>query len=490
MSFPQHESRLYNKELSPESASGTWNTRSLFNWWMSAWHSLGGYTVAIGLFALGLMGWQIVIAFSLGIIILYFVNNLSGVAGQRAKVPFPVFARASFGVYGANIPALLRAIVAIAWYGIQTWLASSVVMLLAVKLWPNVEGLQATNFLGLSILGWICFLALSALQLGVLLGGMEAVRRLSDIAGPTIWVAMIALALWVLSQAGWKIDFSYASSELGGAGTQTLSMAAAVFIIVAYFAGPSLNFADFTRNAPSAASVRKGNRLGLLINAIAFGVISVVIALASVEVYGEAVHDPIELMADIDSVTLLIVAILAVSLATAGINIILNFVSPVYDLINVWPRFFTFKKAGILVAVLSVVITPWNLFASPAIINHFVGSVGALMGPLFGILMVDYYLLRKGVLHTDELFNEDPSGIYFYRKGYNVRAVLALAFAGLLTIMMSVIPALVSIAPLAWPVGVIAGGGVYYLIARGHVPISPGDRETHTGRIPSVEGQQ
>ncbi|MET1155220.1 cytosine permease [Arthrobacter sp.] len=465
MSISQPDSRLYNAELAPETASGTWKTRNLFNWWMSAWHSLGGYTVAIGLFALGLMGWQVILAFSLGIVILYFANNLSGVAGQRVKVPFPVFARASFGVYGANIPALLRAIVAIAWYGIQTYLASAVVMLLALKLFPGASGLQNMSFLGLSALGWICFLLLSLIQLVVLLGGMEAVRRLSDFAGPTIWVAMIALAVWVLARAGWSIDFSYATAELGGFGAQTMGFATATFITVAYFAGPTLNFADFTRNAPTEASVRKGNALGLLINAIAFGVISVIIALASVKVYGEAVHDPIAILADIDNVTLLLLTIIAVSLATAGINIILNFVSPVYDLINVWPKVFTFKKAGVLVAVLAILITPWNLFANPAIVNHFVGSVGALMGPLFGVIMTDYYLIRKCQIHTNELFNAEPTGVYHYRKGYNPKAIGALAVAGLITILMSVIPALVSWAPLAWPVGVLVGGGLYYLLA-------------------------
>jgi NCS1 family nucleobase:cation symporter-1 len=466
MPISQPDSRLYNAELSPESASGTWKTRNLFNWWMSAWHSLGGYTVAIGLFALGLMGWQVVLAFSLGIVILYFVNNLSGVAGQRVKVPFPVFARASFGVYGANIPALLRAVVAIAWYGIQTYLASAVIMLLALKIVPGAAGLQNASFLGLSALGWICFIILSLVQLLVLLGGMEAVRKLSDLAGPTIWVAMIALAVWVLARAGWSIDFAYSSAQLGGAGAQTMGFATATFITVAYFAGPSLNFADFTRNAPTEASVRKGNRLGLLINAIAFGVISVIIALASVKVYGEAVHDPIALLGDIDNVTLLLVAIIAVSLATAGINIILNFVSPVYDLINVWPKVFTFKKAGVLIAVLSIVITPWNLFANPVIVNHFVGSVGALMGPLFGVIMTDYYLVKKCQINIEELFNPEPAGAYHYRKGYNPKAILALAVAGLLTILMSTLPVLVAWAPLAWPVGVLVGGGVYLLLAR------------------------
>ncbi|AUI50914.1 NCS1 family nucleobase:cation symporter-1 [Arthrobacter crystallopoietes] len=462
----QKASPLYNKELSPESASGTWKTVNLFNWWMSAWHSLGGYTVAIGLFALGLMGWQVILAFSIGIVILYFVNNLSGVAGQRVKVPFPVFARASFGVYGANIPALLRAVVAIAWYGIQTYLASAVVMLLAIKIVPGAAGLEAVSFLGLSALGWICFLGLSLIQLLVLLGGMEAVRRLSDFAGPTIWVAMLALAIWVLSRADWSIDFTYSMAQLGSAGAQTISFASAIFIIVAYFAGPSLNFADFTRNAPSEASVRKGNALGLLINAIAFGIISVVIALASVKVYGEAIHDPIALLADIDSITLLLIAIIAVGLATAGINIILNFVSPVYDLINVWPKVFTFRSAGVLVAVLAVVITPWNLFANPVIVNQFVGGVGALMGPLFGVIMTDYYLVKKCRIQTDELFNAEPSGLYYYKKGYNPKAVGALAVAGLFTIVMSVIPAFASWAPLAWPVGVLVGAGLYYFISR------------------------
>lgn len=466
MPISRPDSRLYNAELAPESASGTWKTKNLFNWWMSAWHSLGGYTVAIGLFALGLMGWQIIFAFSLGIVILYFVNNLSGIAGQRVKVPFPVFARASFGVYGANIPALLRAVVAIAWYGIQTYLASAVVMLLALKIVPGAAGLQNVSFLGLSALGWICFIILSLVQLLVLLGGMEAVRKLSDLAGPTIWVAMIALAVWVLARAGWSIDLTYAAAKLDGAGAQTMGFATATFITVAYFAGPSLNFADFTRNAPTEASVRKGNRLGLLINAIAFGVISVVIALASVKVYGEAIHDPIALLGDIDSVTLLLVTIIAVSLATAGINIILNFVSPVYDLINVWPKVFTFKKAGVLIAVLAIVITPWNLFANPVIVNHFVGSVGALMGPLFGVIMTDYYLIKKCQIHTEELFNADSTGAYHYRKGYNPKAILALAVSGLLTILMSVLPALVSWAPLAWPVGVLVGSGLYYALAR------------------------
>lgn len=460
------DSKLYNKELSPETASGTWKMVNLFNWWMSAWHSLGGYTMAIGLFVLGIAGWQVMLAFVIGVLILWWANNLSGVAGQREKVPWPVFARASFGVFGANIPAIMRAIVATAWYGIQTYLASAAVMILVMKVFPGVGPLAESSFLGLSTLGWICFLALSLAQAMVLLLGMESVRRLSDFAGPTIWIAMIALALWVLSRAGWSIDLWHTTVAAPSVGWQIYGIAAATFLTVSYMAGPSLNFADFTRNAPSEQSVRRGNALGLLLNASAFGIIAVIIALASVEVYGEAIHEPIALLEDIDSIAVLLVAIIAVAVATAGINIILNYVAPVYDLINVWPRFFTFKRAGALVAVLAVVIMPWNLFSNPVLVNQFIGGVGALMGPLFGIMMADYYFVRHRRMDTRDLFNDGPSGTYFYRKGFNPRAIIALCISGGVTIIMAIIPALSTLAPFAWPVGVILGSASYLIAVR------------------------
>lgn len=464
--LPRSE-RLYNTELSPDSATGTWKTINLFNWWMSGWHSLGGYTMAVGLFIFGITGWQVIFAFTVGVVILYIVNNLSGIAGQREKVPFPVFARGSFGILGANIPALLRAVVAIAWYGIQTYLASAAIMLLVLKIAPGATPLAENSFLGLSALGWICFLALSAVQLVVLLLGMEAVRRLSDFAGPTIWVAMIALALWMLARADWSIDLGATASAVQATpAAQTYGILASIFLTVSYFAGPSLNFSDFTRNAPSASMVRRGNALGLLVNATAFGVISVVIGLASLKVYGDEIKDPIHLLGDIDSVTVLLVAIIAVSIATAGINIILNYVSPVYDILNVWPKRFTFKSAGAVVAVLAIIILPWNLFSNPILVNQFIGGVGALMGPLLGIVVTDYYLIQGRHFKTQDLFTEDARGRYHYRRGYNPKAVWSLVVAGGVTIIISIIPAFSMVAPFAWPVGVVISGAMYFLLSR------------------------
>lgn len=461
-------STIYNKDLAPESASGTWKTWNLFAWWMSGWHSLAGYSVAIGLFATGLVGWQVIIAFTIGVVVIYFANNLSGVAGQRERVPFPVFARAAFGVKGANIPAIFRGVVGVFWYGVQTYLASQAVVILLLKIAPGAAGLTAVGFVGLSALGWICFLLLSVVQLFALAKGMETVRRLSDFAGPVIWIAMIGLALWMLNRADWTIDLNHRATDTGGG---FVGLVAAAFILVAYFGGPTLNFADFSRNAPSAHMVRKGNFLGLMINATAFGVISIVIALAAFEVHGELASDPVELLYDLDSVAALLLAIIAIAVATAGINVIYNFVAPVYDILQVWPRHFSFRSAGVVVAILSVVITPWNLFANPVIVNQMVGAVGALMGPLYGIIMVDYYLLRSRSLNTAGLFDDSRSGEYWYRNGVNVRAVAALVFGGIVTVAMTVVPQLSHVTAFTWPVGVILAGGVYWVIGRTSIPM-------------------
>lgn len=457
--------RLYNADLSPESATGSWKTLNLFNWWMSGWHSMAGYTMAIGLFVFGLSGWQAILAFVLGACILYYLNNLTGVAGQREKVPFPVFVRSSFGVFGANIPAILRATVAVFWYGIQTYLASSAVMVLVIKIAPATQAYTEPSFLGLSALGWICFLALSALQLAVLLSGMENVRRLTDFAGPTIWLAVFALAIWMLSRAGWTIDLSQVTTDqVPSFGRQLLGIASATFIVAAYMSGPSVNFADFTRNAPSEQSVRLGNALGLLINASLFGIVSVVIALSAHKVYGDASRDLVELVKDIDSVTVLLISIIAVGVATAGINVICNFVAPVYDLINIRPSLFTFRRAGALVAALSVLVTPWNLFSNPFIVNQLIGGIGAFMGPLFGIITVDYYVFQQQKLATEALFDATKNGAYFYRNGFNPIAIVALAIGGVIALIVTFAPALSQFVAFAWPAGIVVGGGTYYLL--------------------------
>ncbi|PRY16946.1 NCS1 family nucleobase:cation symporter-1 [Kineococcus rhizosphaerae] len=466
---PAHYSpRLYNADLAPRGSSAPWRTWDLFCWWMSAWHSLGSYTFAIGLLVLGLTGWQVVAAVFGGLLVLLVGCNLMGVAGQRAGVPFPVFARLSFGVHGANVPALLRAVVAVAWYGIQTYLASLAVVTLALKLFPGAAGLAEAQFLGMSGLGWICFGVLWVVQLAVLNRGMEAVRKLSDVAGPVLWIAIAALALWVLGRAGWSIDWNYRQGPALDGPHTVGAIVSGAFLTVAFLSGPMLNFADFSRNSPDARSIRRGNSLGLLVNGTAFALVSVVIALASAKLHGVAVTDPVELVKDIDSVTLLLVATVAIAGSAVGINIILNFVSPAYDFANTAPSRISFRTGGTITAVVSLLVMPWKLYSSPVAVNYFIGGVGALIGPLFGIMVVDYYLVRRGHVDVDALYSADPAGRYHYRRGVNPNAVGALVAAGALTLLVAFWPALSGLAAYSWLVGCIAGGALYLLIEKVH----------------------
>ncbi|WP_414122323.1 NCS1 family nucleobase:cation symporter-1 [Corynebacterium nuruki] len=456
--------RLYNDDIAPRNGHGTWGTGNLFNWWMSAWHSLGGYAFAVGLFALGLNGWQTLLGLSLGMLIMLGAANLMGMAGQKVGVPFAVFARMAFGVFGANIPALIRAVVAVAWYGIQTYLAAMAVKILVVRVWSGAESLDSVGFLGLSGLEWICLLALWGLQLLVLQRGMETVKKFSDFAGPTIWVAMLALAVWVLYQADWKLDWN---SNFGGEAPSfwggLILICGAAFSTLSYMAGPILNFADFTRLGKSPESVRRGNSLGLVINGIAFAVVSVVIGIASAEVYGIPVTDPIALIAEIDNVALVLIAAVAVSSAQVGVNVICNFVSASFDFAHLWPKRISFKIGGAITAVLSIVIMPWKVYSTPVLVNTFLGGVAALIGPLFGIIMADFYIRRRQRVRIEQLYVDNPDSSYHYTNGVNWRNVTAFGLAGAVTMIIALVNAFDDVAAFSWPIGVVLGASLSLL---------------------------
>src|SRR5215203_460910 len=462
-----YSERLYNEDLAPVKER-TWTGYSLFAMWMADVHSIGGYTFAAGLFFLGLTGLQVFLALIVGITVVYFLMNLSGIAGQRHGIPYPVLARLSFGLFGANIPALIRAIIAIFWYGIQTWLASVAVVILLLRIFPGLEGYTHNSILGLSTLGWICFLVLWAAQLFVLRHGMETVRRFVDWAGPAIYVAMFALAVWIVIESGGHIDFSLGSKELTAGGT-ILAFFTAASLVVAYFSTLLLNFCDFARFSPSERMVKVGNFWGLPVNFTAFSLVTVVVTAGSVAVYGEAITDPVALVAKIPNTFILIVGAVTFAIATVGINIVANFVSPAYDLSNAIPKHINFQRGGLITAVLALLVTPWNIYNSPVAINYFLGGLGAFLGPLFGIIFVDYYLVRRGRVDVDALYQEGPSSPYWYQGGVHRRAVVVFAISAVVAVIVALVPAFKAISPFSWFVGAGLSAVLYWVAARGSV---------------------
>src|SRR5215208_7176435 len=408
-----YSERLYNEDLAP-AEERKWGSYSLFALWMSDVHNLGNYTFAAGLFVIGLSAWQVLVSLLVGFTIIFIGMNWMGYAGQRTGVPF-VFSRFSFGVLGANIPALIRAIIAIAWYGIQTYLASVAINVLLLKLAPGLGPLSETSFLGLSYLGWISFVSLWFVQLSILTRGIETVRRYQDWAGPIIWVVMLLLAVWLFVQAG-GISLTQSIKPLS-TGKTIRTMGAGAVLTIATYATLMLNFCDFSRFTPSRRSITVGNLLGLPINGTAFAVVADVVTAGTIQVFGKAITDPAEIIAQVPNPVVLVVGALLFATATIGVNIVANFVSPAYDLANVWPKRINFQRGGMISAVVAVLVLPWNLYSNPIAINYFLGGLGAVLGPLFGIMMVDYYFVRRGRVVIEDLYRANPSGSYYYRRG-------------------------------------------------------------------------
>lgn len=464
----EYSDRLYNEDLRPlKDSERRWTTYSLFATWMADVHSIGGYTMAAGLFFLGLTGWQVFLALMVGITAVYFLMNLISVAGQQQGIPYPVLARISFGVFGANLPALIRALIATFWYGIQTWLASVAVLILLLQMFPGLEFLTENSFVGLSTLGWICFLGMWLVQLLVLRKGMDSIRTLVDWSGPAIYVAMFALAAWIWYEAGSEMSFTLGSRDLS-TGTAILTFFTAVALVVNYFSTLMLNFCDFSRWAPSASMVRKGNFWGLPVNFMLFSAVIVVTTAGSISVFGEAITDPVELVAEIPSTLAIAIGALTFAIATVGINIVANFVGPSYDFANAFPKYIDFKRGGLITAVLAILVMPWHIYNSPVAINYFLGGLGALLGPIFGIIVADYYLIMRGRIQVHALFREGADGPYWYQHGWNPDALYAFVPAAAIALVIALVPWFGEASPFSWFIGAGIAVLLYWFVAKRH----------------------
>lgn len=468
MDKENYSPQLSNADLVP--AKQDWSWYNIFSFWMSDVHSMGGYMVAASLFALGLASWQVFVALIVGIVIVQLAANLVSKPSQVSGVPYAVIARQAFGVYGAYIPSIIRGLIAVSWYGIQTWLASNALMLIALKFFPSLSPLTESTFAGLSSIGWICFGIMWVLQALVFWKGMNAIKVFIDWAGPLVYVVMFALAAWLIAQVGWSnISFNLGSKVLSPT-EQFAQIMVAIALVVSYFSGPLLNFGDFSRYVKSLQQVKKGNFWGLPFNFLFFSLITVLIVSATYSLFGKMVTDPLETVAMIDNTFVVVLGLLTVLTATIGINIVANFVSAGFDFSNLMPQKLSFRTAGMIAALGSVLITPWNLFNSPELIHYTLDILAAFIGPLFGILIADFYFIKKQQVHVDDLFNDQPGGAYWYTNGVNPKAIAALVPAVVIGLVFTLVPYLQHLAPFNWFIGAGLGATFYYFLARQAAP--------------------
>ncbi|TBW57627.1 NCS1 family nucleobase:cation symporter-1 [Marinobacter halodurans] len=476
LNIRQIDPTLYNKDLAPiQRSKRSWGWFEIFNVWSNDIQSLFGYTLAASLFlSYGLNGWAVMSAIILAGFIVMFLVNLTGKPSVKYGIPFPVLIRASMGIRGANFPAMLRATVGIFWYGVQTYFASTAVALLITAMYGPGDG---ATFLGLSGVAWLSFVIVWVFQIAIFWQGIEPIKRFLNWAGPLVYVVMMALMLVVWYQAGSDLLPAVGSIFNSGgeqSGNPVGAFLAVVGTMVAYFAAVVINFGDFTRFVRSERDMKLGNLLGLPVNVAFFSFIALIITAGTIVLFGEALTNPAEIVERVDSVPLTIVAALTFFAATVGINLVANFIPPAYDLANLFPGKISFKVGGLITATIAFFVGAlWLSVISQIGVPGFVNALGAILAPFYGIIVADYYFVKRQHLDMEQLFSSDPGGAYHYVKGWNTRALMAFGVAAIFSISTVLVPALSELSGYGWLIGAALGGGLYRLLMLSSEPMAP-----------------
>lgn len=435
---------LYNPDLAPTTAAHrTWGTYNYIALWFSMSMEVTTYMLASSLIAGGMNWKQAIGTILLGNLIVLIPMVLNAHAGAKYGIPFPVFVRASFGVKGANIPAVLRALVACGWFGIQCWIGGTAIAQMIHVLAPATVHMP-----------WVtgaCFLGFWTLNMIVVWRGPESIRHLQSFSAPFM-IVMSGLLLWfVLHRAGGFGPLLAAPSHFTTTSSFLTYFLPALTGMVGYWATLSLNIPDFTRYAKNQDSQIVGQAIGLPVAMVLFSMLGIVCTSASTVIFGEAIWSPVELLGRFHQPLLAFLGLIALLVATLNVNIGANVVGPSNDFANLAPRFISFRMGGLITGALGLAIMPWKLMASSHNYIQWLVDYSAVLGPVAGIMVADYFILRHTQLDLEGLYQRQ--GPYEYERGLNPKAVAAL-LAGVVAALIGLwVPQFEWLFKLAWFVG-------------------------------------
>jgi nucleobase:cation symporter-1, NCS1 family len=412
-------SPLYNKDLAPTSAQQRhWGTYNFAALWISMSVNILTYMLAASLIQGGMNWKQAIATIFLGNVIVLGPMLLNSHPGTKYGVPFPVLARASFGVLGANVAAVLRALVACGWFGIQAWIGGEAISTLLATLLPGWKNLPHAAA--------VCFFVFWLINLAVVLKGIDYIRRLQGISAPILLGVGLLLLGWAYHTAGGFGPMFSVQSRFTSFPELLKFLIPALNGAVGFWATVSLNIPDFTRFARNQREQVIGQALALPTTMTLYAFIGIAVTSATVIVYGTAIWDPVQLLSRFHSPIAVVVSLVAILLATLNVNIGANVVSPANDFSNLWPRRISFRTGGVITCFMGIAMMPWRLLANyKTFILGWLGGYAAFLGPVAGIMICDYFLIRGRVLRVDALYLRN--GLYEYSRGFNWRAIIALA---------------------------------------------------------------
>lgn len=424
-------SPYYSHDMAPVTRAGRrWGTRDMAVLWISMSACVTTYMLASGLIDQGMNWWQAVLNIFLGNLVVLAPMVLNAHAGTKYGIPFPVYCRASFGILGANVPALLRALVACGWFGIQTWIGGWAIYKILVEFIPSWDQLELMPYIGINVAQLGCFLLFWAINMWVVYAGIESIRLLLNIKAPLLIALGIAFVAWAWWAAGGFGPMLAKPSAFGPDGAKAGEFwhyfFAGLTANVGYWATLSLNIPDFSRYAYSQRDQALGQAFGLPTTMALFSFIGVAVTSATAVIYGTTIWDPVVVLSKFQNPFVLVVAMLALSLATLATNIAANVVSPANDFAHLWPRAISFRVGGVITGLIGIAMQPWKLVADPN--NYFVHwliAYSALLGAVGGVLIADYFVIRRRQLDLPGMYLKN--GPYWYTGGFNPRALVALA---------------------------------------------------------------
>ena len=425
--------------------------------WVAMSVCIPTYMLASGLIAGGMSWWQAIGTILLGNLIVLVPMLLNAHAGTKYGIPFPVLVRASFGVIGANVPAVLRALVACGWFGIQTWIGGQAIFSMLKILWPSLAGSTSG--------GWICFFVFWLINMAVIWRGIDTIRFLEGISAPFMLCVGLLLLWWITGKAGGLGPVLSAPGKFQTSASFFKFFIPSLTGMVGFWATVALNIPDFTRYAKSQRAQAMGQALGLPAAMTLYSFIGVAVTSASVVLFGEPIWDPVALLGRFNQPVVASLALVALLIATLNTNVAANVVSPSNDFSNLNPRLISFRTGGMITGVVGIMMMPWKLMGnfSAYIFGWLVGYSG-LLGPIAGVMIADYFIIRGKSLNVTDLYRRN--GEYEYSGGFNYRAIAALVLGITIALIGLAVPAQNWLYDYAWFVGFLVAGAVYTFLMR------------------------
>lgn len=441
-----------------------WGVGNFFTVWMGSVHNIPNYIAVGGLFAIGMSIAQVFAVIMVASVIVAAMLVLNGHAGSKYGLPFAMLLRLSYGPKGAMIPGILRGVIsAIMWFGFQTYAGSQAFSILIGKLWPTYLTLGGDwKLLGLSLPALISFLLFWSLNVALIYGGMGFLGKFSNILSPLIYIVFGGMAIWSINLAGGLGPIlSYTSSGVDG--NQIIIFIAALTVVIGMWAAPIVNVSDFTKLAKSTKTQAIGQTAGLVMSFLLFAVASIAIIVGSEIAFGTPIWNVLDVVARFEGTFAIAISVLTLCLTTLSVNVTGNIVPAGYQLASLFPKRITFESGAFIAAIIGILVMPWKLMESATSVFALLNIVGGILAPVTGVMLAQYFIVSKKYIDLNALYDA-KKGKYYYKKGFNVNAILTTVIAGIICLIGNFIPFLKPLYDMSWFVGIITAFLLYTLL--------------------------